>query len=243
MGVVRRDTVRRWAAVSAGTAAVVAAPVLWLGRPAPDPQVGTAAVLRAPRASASVPFSGFAETRGNLGLPDLPRLGSVAALLGSTTRERVWWGGAGDWRVDTVNATGETGTYSVGGILHTWDYERRASRQVVIPTPVRLPRADDLLPPPAPRRPLAGVGTDLDVRPLPPRPGAGPATGCGRVPAPPSTYAGSRRAGSRGRPPSAYGWCRGRSRAPSPAPTSGSSPGPGCHSRWSCMPAAPPSRA
>jgi hypothetical protein len=176
MGVVRRDTVRRWAAVTAGTAAVVAAPALWLGRPTPDPDVGTATVLRAARASASVPFSGFAETRGSLGLPDLPRLGSVAALLGSTTRERVWWAGAENWRVDTVSATGETGTYSVGGDLHTWDYERRASREVLLPTPVRLPRADDLLPPQAVRRLLAGVGTDVDVRRLPARRIAGHAT-------------------------------------------------------------------
>ncbi len=166
MGVVRPGTVRRWSAVAAGTAAIVAAPALWLSRPVDVPPVGTTALLQAARASASVPFTGFAETRGNLGLPDLPRLGSVAALLGSTTRERVWWRSAADWRVDTVHPTGEDGTYSVGGVLHTWDYEARTSRVILNRPPVRLPRADDLLPPQATRRLLAGVGDDADVRRL-----------------------------------------------------------------------------
>jgi hypothetical protein len=176
MGVVRLDTVRRWSAVAAGTAAVVAAPVLWLGRPVEVPQVATAALLRAARASSSVSYSGFASTRGSLGLPDLPRLGSVAALLGSTTRERVWWRSAADWRVDTVHPTGEEGTYAVGGVLHTWDYESRTSRVILNNPPVRLPRADDLLPPQATRRLLAGVGDDADVRRLPARRVAGHAT-------------------------------------------------------------------
>jgi hypothetical protein len=155
---------------------VVAAPVLWLGRPVDASPVATTALLRAARASSSVAYSGFAETRGNLGLPDLPRLGSVAALLGSTTRERVWWRSAADWRVDTVHPTGERGTYAVGGILHTWDYEARASRVVLNRPPVRLPRADDLLPPQATRRLLAGVADDDDVRRLPARRVAGHAT-------------------------------------------------------------------
>jgi hypothetical protein len=176
MGVARLDTARRWSAVAAGTAAVVAAPVLWLGRPVDAPQVATSALLRSARASSSVAFSGFAETRGSLGLPDLPRLGSVAALLGSTTRERVWWRSAADWRVDTVHPTGEEATYAVRGLLHTWNYESRTSRLILNNPRVRLPRADDLLPPQAARRLLAGVDGTAVVRRLPARRVAGHAT-------------------------------------------------------------------
>jgi hypothetical protein len=181
MGVARLGTARRWSAVAAGTAAVIAAPALWLGRPVATAEASPAALLRAARASAAVPFEGDAQTRGSLGLPDLPRLGSVAALLGGTTRERVWWGSARSWRVDTVTGTGETGTYSVAGVLHTWDYEGRVSREVVLTPPVRLPRPDDLLPPQATRRLLAGVGDDADVRRLPARRIAGHAAAGVRV--------------------------------------------------------------
>lgn len=172
----RQNTVRRWSVVAAGTAALVAAPALWLARPVTAPEPGPLTLIGAARASASVPFEGFAETRGSLGLPDLPRLGSVAELLGGTTRERVWWRSPRAWRVDTVTGTGETGTYAVGGLLHTWDYEARVSRRVVTTPPVRLPRADDLLPPQATRRLLAGMGSDADVRRLPSRRVAGHAT-------------------------------------------------------------------
>src|SRR4051794_39711222 len=149
MGVVRRDTVRRWAAVSAGTAAVVAAPALWLGRPAADPQVGTAAVLRAARASASVPFTGFAETRGSLGLPDPPRLGSVAALLGSTTRERVWWGGGGGWGGGTGNTPRGTRPPPGGGLPPPPGSQRRAPPPGGPPTPAPPPPPGAPPPPPA----------------------------------------------------------------------------------------------
>src|SRR4051794_16605769 len=173
MGVARSGTVRRWSTVAVATAAVVALPALWLGRPVaasgPDPT----ALLAAARASSSVPFEGYAETRGNLGLPDLPRLDAVAALLGSTTRDRVWWRSPRDWRVDTVTATGESSVSAVRGVVHTWDYERRLARQVLNTPPVRLPRADDLLPPQAARRLLAGMGTDVAVRRLPARRVAG----------------------------------------------------------------------
>lgn len=57
-----------------------------------------------------------------------------------------------------MTAAGETGTYSVGATLHTWDYAGAAARVVSGAAPVRLPRADDLLPPQATRRLLSGEG-------------------------------------------------------------------------------------
>ena len=50
-----------------------------------------------------------------------------------------------------------------------WDYERSRLTEVVGTSPVRLPRADDLLPPQAARRLLAGVGSEDRIEPLPGR--------------------------------------------------------------------------
>jgi hypothetical protein len=119
------------------------------------------------RESATVPHEGYAETTGALGLPDLPRLGEVAALLGGTTHARVWWRSTTAWRVDQVTATGESDTYAWRGALHTWDYEGRRLRTILSESPVRLPRVDDLLPPQAARRILAGVTRDDRLTPLP----------------------------------------------------------------------------
>lgn len=155
---------RRWAAVSAGAAALVAAlalgPTLTTGagghaaRPAPR------ALLTAALRSSTVSFDALASSRGTLGLPDLPRFGSVAALLGGTTRARVWWATPDAWRVDVISVTGEQGTYGTGDGVVTWDYERGEVVRVVGEPGARLPRADDLLAPQATRRFLAGVGVD-----------------------------------------------------------------------------------
>jgi hypothetical protein len=112
------------------------------------------------QASAQIPHQGVAESRGALGLPDLPRLGGVSALLGGTTRSRVWWLSNKSWRVDTLSLTGEQGTYGDGQDVVGWDYERRLLTTVVGSAPVRLPRTDDLLPPQAARWLLGGIPGD-----------------------------------------------------------------------------------
>lgn len=117
-----------------------------------------AVLLDRARASADVRHSGVAETRGSLGLPDLPRLGGVAGLLGGTTRTRVWWASSQAWRVDTLSPTGEQGVYGVGDDVVVWDYEREQLTRVEGVVGARLPRADDLLPPQAARRLVSGVG-------------------------------------------------------------------------------------
>jgi hypothetical protein len=110
--------------------------------------------------SATVPHQGLVESRGSLGLPDVRRFGDVAALLGSTTRARVWWSSPEDWRVARLLATGEQDLYGTGGgTLVSWDYERNVRRTTIGADSidrVRLPRVDDLLPPQAARR-LLGV--------------------------------------------------------------------------------------
>jgi hypothetical protein len=172
MSVVGRATRGRWLVVSVGAAALVAAPSVLheaidryddatsSARPAP------AALVAAAGRSGGIGYEGLAESRGTLGLPDLTAFGSVAALLGQTTRLRVWWRTPQAWRVDTLTTTGETGTYGVGDRVVVWDYERRQLLSGPAAPPARLPRADDLLPPQATRRLLSGLGPGDRLREL-----------------------------------------------------------------------------
>ena len=160
---------RRWLAVAAGIAVLVAAPTVvptavgaidaLNAAPAPTARALLASALR----SETVPFQGLAQSRGSLGLPDLPGFGELASLLGQTTRLRAWWASPTAWRVDTITTTGETGTYGVGDLVVAWDYERRELATSLAAVPVRLPRADDLLPPQATRRLLGSLGPKDEI--------------------------------------------------------------------------------
>jgi hypothetical protein len=167
MGVVRRATAGRWAVALAGTIAIGLLPTALAALPANGSDRTPREIVAAARDSAAIPHEGYAETTGTLGLPDLPRLGQVAALLGGTTHARVWWRSPTAWRVDRVTATGESDMYAWEGALHTWDYEGSRLRTILGDSPVRLPRIDDLLPPQAARRILAGVTSHDLLTPLP----------------------------------------------------------------------------
>ncbi len=124
----------------------------------------SAAVERAPRdllaraaASSAVPYTGTAVTFGSLGLPDLPRLGRLTALLGSSTRTRVLWAGPTRHRVDELLATGERGTYVDGDAVTLWDYGDAELASGTAPRGARLPHPEDLLPPALVRGLVAGV--------------------------------------------------------------------------------------
>lgn len=172
MSVVSGIRRRRWAVVSAGAALVVAAVAL-----APDVIAGARAgdteapppreLLARAQRSGTVAFSALAQSRGTLGLPDLPRFGSVAALLGGTTQARVWWATPTSWRVAVLGATGEQDTYGAAEDVVRWDYERNTVSFEAAALGARLPRADDLLAPQATRRLLAGVGPSDTVTLLP----------------------------------------------------------------------------
>lgn len=123
--------------------------------------------------SASVEHSGLVESRGALGLPDLPRLGGVAGLLGGTTRTRVFWSSPRAWRVDRLLATGEADDYGLGPDLVSWNYEDDHLRTVLGTGTIRLPRPDDLLPPQLARRVLHGLGSTDRLVTLPGRRVAG----------------------------------------------------------------------
>jgi hypothetical protein len=167
VGVVRRATAGRWAVALGGTVAIGLLPSALAALPANGSDRTPRQIVAVARASASISHEGYAETTGALGLPDLPQLGEVAALLGGTTHARVWWRSPSAWRVDRVTATGESDTYAWRGKLHTWDFESNRLRTILSESPVRLPRVDDLLPPQAARRVLAGVTRDDQLSALP----------------------------------------------------------------------------
>jgi MucB/RseB N-terminal domain len=199
MSVVTTSTRRRWACVAGLTAllALAAAAPRAAGVLATDAATGPKAasprsLVRTALASRAVPYSGLGESRGSLGLPTLPGLGRVPDLLGGTTRTRVWWAAPDAWRVDVVTPTGEQDTYGTPAGVVTWDYERRRLQYVLGEPDVRLPRADDLLPPQAARRLLTAVGPDDSVRPLPRTRVAGrPAVGLRVVPSDPRSTIGA----------------------------------------------------
>jgi len=167
MGVVRGATAARWALALGGSAVIGLLPTLVAARPATQATRTPRQLVAKALDSAHISHEGYVETSGALGLPDLPRLGQVAALLGGTTQARVWWRSPTAWRVDRVTATGESGTYAWHGALHTWDFESHRVQTVVSVSPIRLPRLDDLLPPQAARRILAGLTRDDRLSALP----------------------------------------------------------------------------
>ena len=157
MSVVSGAAAGRWAIAAVVTVVVAATPAAYARLPTAESSLRPAQLLAQARHSTRVAHSGLAESRGNLGLPDLPRLGDVAALLGGTTRTRVWWrsptalAGRPDHRHRGVRR------YAVADGVQTWDFETGRIERAVGASPVRLPRVDDLLPPQAARRLLAGV--------------------------------------------------------------------------------------
>lgn len=173
MSVVSAQTRRRWLVVAAGVlvlacvpaSATAVADALARRTPSPDPR----SLVRGAVHSETVAYRGLATSRGTLGVPDLPAIGDVPARLGGTTATRIWWGGPQDWRVDVLSATGEQGIYGGDGVLTLWDYERNRLTRAPANAPVRLPRADDLLPPQAAGRMLGGIGPSDRVSSLPTR--------------------------------------------------------------------------
>jgi hypothetical protein len=159
--------------VGGGVGVLVLLPVLVGAVPVADRGVSAGALLNRVRASTNVPYQGFAESRGRIGLPDVPRAGRVVALLGETTRMRAYVAGAARWRVDELTPIGERDLYRDGPETWSWDSgERRALATRGEEAPVRFARPADLLPPELGRR-VAAAADEGEVRRLPPRRVAG----------------------------------------------------------------------
>ncbi|MEP7019444.1 MAG: hypothetical protein ABI808_02250 [Pseudonocardiales bacterium] len=139
----------RWLVVAAGTAVIVALPLLVRLVPVAHSSVSASDLLARIKASAGVQYSGYAESSGGLALPvTTNRFNSINDLFGGTAQVRVWWRGTQDWRVDAISLAGEQDLRHDRLGTWAWDYESNTAERVVqaaIPI-VRLPRADDLLP-------------------------------------------------------------------------------------------------
>ncbi len=143
--------------VAVVAAALVAAPLALAALPA-SARMDPAALRTRVLASVNLPYQGYAESTGSLGLPDLPNLSEVTSLLGGTTRLRSWYVDPKHWRVDEISGVGERDTYEVPGSQYVWDNGQNQYTQVVGDAPIRLPRGGDLLPPDLARRVLADEG-------------------------------------------------------------------------------------
>lgn len=140
--------------VAAGVAALVALPPAVGALPAGGDDVAVPELLGRVQRSGSVGYSGYAEAVGGLRLPLTEDFGALTDLFGDRTRLRVWWRGDRDWRVDTLEPTGERGLYRDADGLWTWEYERGTALRTSDPA-VRLPRTADLEPAALARRLLS----------------------------------------------------------------------------------------
>ena len=119
-------------------------------------------------ASGAVPYQGYAESSAHLGLPSLPDVGDITALLDGTTDQYAWYRSASQWRADVLTTAGESDTYQAGALgTFEWSYSSNTLTEVFGSQPVRLPRAADLLPPALAQRLVsyAGTATRLSVLP------------------------------------------------------------------------------
>lgn len=148
--------------VAVGVAAIVALPTVVGALPAGGSSVSAATLLDRVRASAAVPYSGYAQSSGGLVLPVTSQFTSLADLFGDNTRMRVWWRSSDAWRVDTVNLNGESDVHQSGATTWTWDYEANTATYTNAqqPVTVRLPVAGDLLPSTLGRRLLSEANPD-----------------------------------------------------------------------------------
>jgi hypothetical protein len=166
---------RRWLLVAGGGAAVVGLAVagdLLPALPAGNPAAPAAELRAKVLASAAQPYTGLAISDGRLPLPDLPQLDQVSALLTDKTRIRVFYAGPDRWRVDELTLAGERGTYREGDAEAVWDFSVNQLSRIQGATPVRPPRAADLLPAELGRR-LVGLSAGDRVEDLPARRVAG----------------------------------------------------------------------
>jgi hypothetical protein len=149
----------RWAVVAAGVAVLAAVPFAVQALPAASSSVSAATLLARIRASADVAYSAYAQSTGGLALPAGTGPFDVADLLGGTSRLRIWQRDREQWRIDSIDATGERDVHHDAQGAWSWNYETgTAARSTSTAAPVRLPRADDLAPANLARRLLSQVG-------------------------------------------------------------------------------------
>ena len=150
-------SVRRWLAVLAGTALLIALPSIVGALPAGSSSLTATQLLARIDGSVNQPYSGYAESTGGLSLPVTDQFSSIGNLFGGQTELRVWQRSATDIRVDSIGFSGETDYHSTADGLWTWVYENNTATYTPTTTKptIRLPTASDLLPPQLARRVLS----------------------------------------------------------------------------------------
>jgi hypothetical protein len=162
----------RWLVLVVGVALLASLPVLVSALPVPARTPPAADLLARVRASAAAPYQGYAESRASLGMPDLPAVDRMTALLGGTTHLRAWVASPVDWRVDELSSIGERDLYHDASGTLEWDSGSRRVEQTLGEPVARFARPADLLPPELGRR-LAAAATADEVRSIRPRRVAG----------------------------------------------------------------------
>jgi hypothetical protein len=146
-------------------AVLVAVPAIVGALPADAPPVAPETLARSIMSSTNRPYSGYVETAGHLGLPDVPGADAALGLLGGTSKLRAWYASPTAWRVDLLSTTGETDTYGDATGTTTWDSLNRTVQRVDGSPPIRLLQAPDVVPPSLGRR-LVGAAEPGELRPL-----------------------------------------------------------------------------
>jgi hypothetical protein len=151
----------------AGVAVLCATPGIVAALPVTESPL-TAAALRARiMASAGVPYTGFVESTTDLGLPQLPDLQDVSTLADGVTEQYAWYRSPDHWRAATLTTGGEDDVYQDGAQTFLFNFSLNLLTRVTGTSPVRLPRAADLLPPSLARL-LLGMSSPADrLRRLP----------------------------------------------------------------------------
>ncbi|MFG1996349.1 hypothetical protein ACGFJ7_40865 [Actinoplanes sp. NPDC048988] len=185
--VVSAQRARRWSVVLAVALVLATIPVVLNAWPV-RATGGDLALLRDRiAASGTQSFQGYVQSTGRLGLPALPNLSQVTALLSGTTEMRTWYAGADRWRVDVLGPGTEQDLYQTAEGQVRWDYGESQLTRILGEQPLRLPRAADLTPPELVRRVLRLAAGDR-VDPLAANRVAGvDAAGLRLVPAEPGT--------------------------------------------------------
>lgn len=143
----KKDLVRRWAAVTAVVVLLCALPVLASALPVSVPKLTAGQLRERILASANLSYAGYAESDATFGLPSLPGLADVTSLLDGVTKMQVWQASPERWRIDVLSDTGERDTYQLGSRSYIWDSGEQLLTEVVGQPSLRLPRAADLTPP------------------------------------------------------------------------------------------------
>jgi hypothetical protein len=152
---IRRGRWWRWSLVAAGVAVLVSLPAVIAAWPVRAAPISTAALTDRIAASVSQPYQGFVLSSGIAGLPNLPQVSDVIALLNGETHLRAYYAGPDRWRVDQIGPGTERDLYQTPTDQVLWDFGTNRVTSIVGELPVRLPRGADLVPPDLARRLLA----------------------------------------------------------------------------------------